>query len=740
MTGGKRMKYRKIIASLLLIVLAIVSLVGCGNNEATGNYDSEGKTNSVSSKIVASNQDYELKWDDAAKCVLMVSKKTGEIWSDILYDAYLEGSSSTNAKSAINITVVNETNLSWETYSSAAELGVNAKMTCEEIENGVCVTYYFERLEIAVPITYQLREDSLAISIDGSKIQEGDTVYKIVSVNVAPYLCSAVNSKDNYLFIPSGSGALMYTAQNADGTRKFSGEVYGTDAARRILKSTTNDEQIYMPVFGAKDTTSAVLGIIEEGAESSFIDAQAGYARLGYSQVGVNFYFRGYDTFRHGTYATGNAVITRTSQERLMKTVTVAYYPLEGENADYNGMAKCYREYLLKNEELKTSNIGTSPYSISLLGGTSVARSFVGVPYDTVESLTTFKEAKEILEELTQQNGIAPITRMLNYGDNGLLPGSIAGGKTYENVFGSKKEVQTLQEYCEDTNIPLFWDFDIVRYSKSGNGFSYNKDSAKTAIHYLATQYPVTPIRLFDEEKPYRIIGRENLSQAMEKALDKGEKYGHTALSFSSLGELAFSDYDDSAYVMKADIEQDATELLLKAAEKTRVAVAGANSYAAGVADVVFDVSLGYGGYNMLDEQIPFYQMVFHSYKPMYTTAINRSENAMKDIMLAAVSGTGLGFTLNAEYISDSSDYSYDKLYAGLYESNKEFIRQTLQDNQFIECYEKTVDSAITKYEILGNGLSATHFENGTVIYANHTSEEVDSPIGTLGAYVFKVQ
>ena len=738
--GGGKMKHRKIAYSLLFVLSSMFMLGGCGNVKVEANYDSQVNVENVPSQVVAENQTYELEWDDKSKCVLLTDKATGETWSDVLYEAISEGSSSANAKSAITVTVVNETNLNWETFACQTELGENGKMVCEKTDNGVTVTYYFDRFQIAIPVVYELREDSLAVSIDGTKIQEGDTEYKLVSVGVTPYFCSASNSDENYLFVPSGQGALMYTAENADGTRKYSSEVYGTDAARQVLKSTSENEEVRLPVFGAKDGDVAVLGIIEQGAESAFIEAQAGYARLGYSQVGATFYFRGFDTFRHGTYATGNAVMTRTSTERSTEKMTVAYYPLQGEKADYNGMANRYREYLLDNELLKKTEIQNSPYSVTLLGGTTVSKSFFGVPYKSLASMTTFEEAKQIITGLTQDNQVAPVVRMMNYGDNGLMPGTIAGGKKYDSIFGNKKQLEDLQASCKDADATLFWDSDVVRYDRSGNGFGINSNCAKTAIHYQATINPVTPIRSYDEDISYRIIGRNYLSDVVDKVIKKADTYGHEGLSFSSLGELAFSDFGKTSYIMKANMGTDVSELLQKAGEERVIAVAGANAYAACVSDALFDITNWNGDYDVLDESIPFYQMVFHGSKPLYSTAVNLSENIQKEVMLCAASGTGLGFTLSSEYVPETNDAEFYKLYGTLHKNNQALIKQALSDYQFALYYEKVADSTIVKYEILENGVSATHYENGVILYANHGSEAVETPVGVLEGYMFKVQ
>ncbi len=733
---------RRIGAGLLCAVLAAASVSGCGSRKDSGSYDKEAVTKTISSQVVASNENYELKWDDTAKCVLLCNKKTGEVWSDILYAAYQEGSTSANANSPISITVINGSDLTQETVSSYSELAENGRMVCEQQEDMLRVTYYFDRYEIAIPVTYQLREDSLAVSIDGANIQEGDTAYSLVSVTVAPYFCNSANSGEgNYLFVPAGSGALMYTKEDADGTRRYSGEVYGADAAQKILKSTADSEAVRLPVFGAKNGASALLGIIEEGAGSASIEAQAGYARMGYSNVGATFYFRGRDTFRYGTYATGNSVTTRVSEERSRQKVTVSYYPLYGDEADYNGMARRYRQYLMDQGLLTAGDMDASAYSVTLLGGTTVGKSFLGIPYDSLEAMTDFEKAWELLAELKEETGRSPVVRMKNYGDNGMKPGTLGGGSKYPAAFGGKQEIKQLQEFCSDSDISLFWDFDLVRYGKSGNGFSYNASCAKTPIHYQAEQYPVTPLRTFDEDNAYRIIGRDNLKEGMEKALRKAKTYQHTGLCFSTLGEIAFSDYEDAAYAVKAGIDKDVLQLLRQAKDAGyHVAAAGANSYAACGADVVFDVPLGYGDYHMVDAQIPFYQMVFHSYRPMYSAAVNLSENAKEAIMLSAASGTGLGFALSADYIHESNDLDTNKLYGTRFADHGELIQQSLNQNGFAEYYGKTVDSAITKYEILENGVSATYFENGVILYANHTSGKVETPAGELDAYMFTVR
>ena len=733
MKSGISTIFRRITA-LCITALMLAKLTSCGPQEVKKNH--KRPSGRLSTGNVVQNGDYTLFWDDDAGCIVMNDTKTGIRLSDILYSEYLSGNIGANTGSSIMVSVIDTTTLSIDTLRSYAEIEENGRIYSEKIDGGIRVTYSFNSYSIAVPVDYILREDSLLISIDGSAVIEGGDRYKLVSVSVAPYLCHTKNgSEDSYLFVPSGSGALMYTYEDADGTRKYSGEVYGDDASRRVAQDYTDGEAIRLPVFGSKYGDSAVLGIIEQGAGAALIEAQAGYARVGYSNVYPTFYLRGYDVFRFGSYATGNNITTRVSDDITQNTVSVAYYPLTGSEADYNGMARRYRRYLTENGNLGNQETDSSPYSATSLGGTQVSSSTLGFPTKKLRALTTFKQAADMITEMKKDNGAAPAVRLSAFSDEGLSFGEISGGRSFDSVYGTKKDYRALINTAES----IFTDFELIRYTKSGNGFSYRTSAAKTAIHYLATQYEHSPLRLFDETKEYRILSRRLLDKALEAALKKAESYGTAGMAFSSLGEYAYSDYCSNEYSVKYGMEEQVSGLLKNAGENHKTAVAGGNAYAACAADTVFDVPIGNGDYNVLDAEIPFYQMVFHSYRPLYSTAINYADNAKRAVMLAASGGMGLGFTVAYDYLSDSTVLSTEKLYAAKYSDNRTLITQLLKDDGYAELYTSVADAEIVCYELLDSAVSKTVFANGTAVYANHSDKTVQSPAGILEGYGFAV-
>ncbi len=727
----------RLLAFLMIFIMIVASFVGCSKNESKTNTYRSVKGAVLPSQQISANEDYELLWDSDGKAIIFKSLKTGKYWSDILYDSFKEGSLSANGNSPISITVTNTKTLKWETVTSYSQLESNGNVVCRKIDNGLRVTYFFDNYKIAVPVDYILEKDNLTVNIDSSKILEDGTDYKLISVTVLPKFCSVKNDANNgKLFIPSGTGALMDTTENPAGVREYVGEVYGMDSARRNPDNYTDYADIKLPVFGAYGNDTGIMGIIDKCASACEITASAGNDRLGYSSVGTVFYVRGYDRFPYTYHGKYKGVTSRATEDISGDVFSVKYFPLQDENANYIGIAEKYRNYLEENFKLEKVAENSSCYSVTMLGGTNITKSFFGIPYKKLIPLTTFEQATDILENLKDKFNTLPYVRMQGYGDNGIREGSIAGGKKYPSIYGSKKDIKNFIDKYSDAK--LYFDFDIVNFSKSNNGFSINSDSAKTAISYKAEHTPVDPLRNNDENNIYYTVSRDKLNDSLKFAIEKSKRYNIDYVSFSTLG---YNAYSDTKYIAKSKIETDIINLINKAqSEKKSVAVSNANVYAAISADVIFDVSMDNGKWDSLDEEIPFYQMVFHSYKPMYTQAVNLEENIDAAIAKAVAYGMGVGFDVTYNYESKSDDLSEYRLYGTMYSDVVEQVETLLINSGYDKIYSQVKDLKIINYETYTNGLSKTTFEGGKTIYVNHTNATIDSPVGSLKGYEFSIE
>lgn len=721
--------FRKTVC-LLLAVLMALCVIGCSNNNVAVIYDKNSPVNTEDAGTVTSNSNYELLWDDDTANVILKSLINGKVWSTIPYG--YEGSSSA-VKSTINLTVMDTSSMKQDTVRGQAAAVSSGRVASEKIKNGIKVTYYFDNYMISVPVEYVLRDDSLEVSIKTAEIVEGGN-YVAVSIELSPYLCSADNSDlGAYLFVPTGSGAIMNVGTNADATRKYTGTVYGEDASRILPEIPIDNEQIYMPVFGtAISDGNAILGIIENADETALISAEAGNARTSWSCVYPTFYLRGYDSFPTTQWIWSYQDLNYLSEDVIDTTITVGYYPLYDEDANYNGMAKRYRKYLTDTKQLEKSSISAKPYALSIIGGALKTVATGGIPHEVTSVLTTFEDAQKIITDITKSSGTTPSVQMLGYGNNGLDVGKIAGGYKFSSNFGGEKARKTLEKTCAENEIDIFVDFDLIRYNQSGNGFNKTFDAAKSATLRVAESYLINnPLRDFDKDTVYRFLRKSKIDEATQKLIKMADKKQVSGISLASLSNVAYSDYTESQYGVKGEMTEITQKTIsdIKNA-KHSVAASAANIYAAASADVVYNTSVTNGGYDVFDMWIPFYQMVLSGSKPMYSSYINLEEDVNTATLRAIASGSGLGFALINQYDIDLSVSNTFSLYGTVYEDNKERIVNALKT--YGEYYKLINGASINSFIMIADNVSLTEFDNGVSVYVNYSENTVATPIGEI--------
>lgn len=773
MAKGKRIGAFAVVLCLLLCLLP-----GCGNEQsARAAYVLPETFESVPTQTVAENDNYTLEWDDDYKTVMMFSKTGEKVWGTSPYDAATDEDSYTS--SPIIIEAVHAIKLSSNLSRAYNGSIKDGNLSAKTIDNGIEVTYYFDEYQISIPVQYTLRDDSVAVSVDTTRITEGDK-YLLKTVSLAPYMCSIANIepeeeeeaedldldldlelaeesvedpseepseepvedrtalvplKDAYLFVPVGNGALVSPAVGDD-KREYMSEVYGTDGTRYQPYEYYKEENIKMPVFGVKDGDDALVGIIENGAEQGAIELSAGNTKIDYSNVAATFYVRGYDIYADA-HSYQSTITTRLSKTMVNNTLTVGYYPLTGEDADYVGMAKKYREYLTDKGMVK-SEVAESAYALSIQGNVTTQSLAFGVPYQSAKSMTTFQEAAAIIKELATDTKLNPAVQLKGYGGSGLDIGQVAGGFGFADVSGKKKDYSALTAYAKENNIALFTDFDLVFFKSGGNGFNMMFDVAKTAtLHKTELYHRMLALRAEDEDLgAYRVLSRSKLSKAIDKLLKKGNKLDITGFSFSTLGTVAYSDYAAPDYEMKKGMGADVQSMFNTVTESGHtVATDNANDYAAMVSDTVFNVEIDPRYTDVFDAYIPFYQIVFKGTVPLYSEALNYASDYETGVLSALASGVGLGYSLLENYDASYAASVHTDLYSSRYSANKDQIVKTVA--KYDDYYAAIRGAKIADYEVLDNGVTVTTFDNGVIAYTNSADTAQTYPGGELAAKGF---
>lgn len=721
---------------LLPIAVCIALLLsGCSKTkDITSSYNDEA-VSGISTEVVSKDADCELSWDDDNKCVLLTNKGTGSVWSTIPYEYMLSGGTSANVTSPINITVSDNDTLKSSIVRGSSGVISSGRVISEKIDKGIRVTYYFDNQKISIPVTYILDDGEMVVTLESDGIVEAAN-YKLLDVSIAPFLCSAKNSTENYLFIPSYSGALMYTNAETGGTRKYQAVVYGSDMAHLLPTPQEYESEIKMPVFAAKNGNKALFAIIENGAEHITLEAEAGNVRTDWSTISPKISVRGVDVVETQLPQATTEDIPYVSEERIKDDVSIRYIPLSESEADYNGMARYYREYLIKNKLLEEKPVTFSPYSITVYGGAQIKKLFLGVPYKTTVALTTFEQTQEIIDTLTQNIGKAPKVQLIGFGESGINIGKVGGGFDFAKSLGKNKEFKNLLEYFKENSISYYFDYDIARYNTSSIGFSANSDIAKTASEHMATLNTVDVALAGYTDEEYNLLNRKKLYNATEKLIKFADKKSIKGVSLNSLGELSYSDYTDDKYIAKGNYGNQVSEMLSDIKKKgVAFSASNPNIYSALMADSIFDFTKE-SYYTALDQRIPFYQMVLSGTKAMYSNPINTSNNPKQQMMLSAAYGLGLNFEVIGKYNTDAnlSGYSF---YGAVFEAQKDTISAYVKE--YLDDYSKMQGASITEYEMINSQISKTKYSNGTVVYANHTDSSATVSDIALQGFEYKV-
>ena len=717
---------KRTLSFLIVISMMTVLFSGCGKkSQVKYSYDTDYTIHKLDSQVLSENDALKLTWDNETKGISLEEKKTGRIWSNVL-----EGEETSTLDCYLQ-----DVRLFSTDFISSIDALRKDKISAEKIKDGIKLTYYFDEKEIAIPVSYTLREDSMCIAINGSEIRESGDEFRLRSAVPSPHLTEVKQeTEDAYIFLSDGIGAIIDTKADVDGEKELS-TGSGNVSALATVSNVNPGEKNGIRAYGLKSGDYAMFCIAEEEAAAVSVKVSAGDMASSYSAVNATYCFIDVDSVRGKATTSGDVDLI---SDRKQSTVSVGFYPLSGEDADYNGMAKCYRRYLEKRGLISSEKKDFSnAYAVTALGGVMSTSSVAGVPTMTLKKATGFSEAQEIIESLVKETGLTPVARLKGYGETGLNIGKIAGGFKFASLFGSDKDRKALEDACAKEGISLYTDFDVVRFSESGAGFSYTNDAAKTATLHAAEFAPVNvPLRDYNDKLSYRLLARGKIDSALDKVLKFCEKKDISGICLSYFGQNSYSDYNDIKYAVAGQMEQDVKDGILKL-KKSNNAVAGSASayYAAGLVDTVFDAPLDKKGKYQFAKEIPFYQMVFAGVTPMYSAPINTASNPQEKLMLAASTGTGLGFAVIKNFENEYMETGVEKLYACGYAYCKDLIVSSLKAYNGI--YQKVAGVKIDRYEFINDAVTKTVFENGVTVYANHTSKEQETPVGKLDAYGF---
>ena len=602
------------------------------------------------------------------------------------------------------------------------------------IPNGVQVTYNFRKVGIKIPVRYELGEDYLQVTIDSSEITEKygpdneDGPVLAQSLAVLNAFGAADSNEEGYFVIPDGSGAIINFNNEKYSAKTYNQPIYGKDVTAVPKTKGAVVEGVSLPMYGIVKGENAMLAVATSGDGNCNIRAAVsgtGQSNTGYNICYFEFITRAADEYFLGTdQLTPLAVYQKNMPEVRMQ---VRYYPLcaedevnadQGEKLDYVDIAARYRQHLLEDEGVTVKAKADSAYCyVDVYGGTKKQRNILGFPVFLKTSMTSYEETQEILSQLKAAGADQLVVSLNNWTSAG-ISGKVDYKAKPSGTLGGKSDFNDLVDYMNSNGIAWYPTVNNYAYY-SGSGYYSLTDTAVRVSGSFARivdferAYGVP----YGEKKTMSLLSPSTFTDLYDKLAKNYKKAGLTSVSIGEMSSLLYGDYGKkSATSREQTMEAIEGGLAKLNSDVGSVLSQDPNAYVLKYTDTITDIPLYSSGFDILDADIPLYQMVMHGVIPYSTKAVNGSADAERLVMLALAAGSNLRFDMLYAESSDLKDTDFDVYYYAYY---KYWIDNAAQYYQYTkDILAKTSDSYIVSYVQEGDIIKTA--------YANGVQTEVD--------------
>lgn len=604
-------------------------------------------------------------------------------------------------------------------------------------EHGLSQTTPDHRVFI-VTMEYRLDQDSLVVKIPVEEIQFTKE-YPIYELGVLSFFGAGGPDEKGALLVPDGSGALIYFNNGKAKYPPYRQDVYGRDLTVADMKSFVKGEKARIPVFGIIKDNSAMLGIIEEGASIAAINADVGGRENSYNYVYPSFYVVNKDDVELESEDKKRA-FPRYQHEPMQSDYVIRYVFLNDEDASFAGMAKYYQQYLIQNNMLKENQKNTDdniPFYLELVGNISTRKHFIGVPYNALEPMTTFEQAKLILSEIKEQN-IDNIKLKFSGWFNGGLYHKVPKSISVDRNIGGKKGLTDLLKYVEQEGISLYPDVALLRvYNTKGLGFSVITDAARRLTEIPAAVFPFD-YALNERDStgtPSYVLSPRLVDRYVSGMLKDISKLGINGLSLRDLGDELNSDYRKNKQIDRTESEQISINALEDIYESgLEIMARGGNAYTWQYVSDITHAPIGSSNFKIEDVEIPFYQMVVRGFIEYTGAPYNLSTytNYRQYLLRCLEYGSSVHFVWSYETNEKVKDTYFEYLYSIDYRQWLETARDIYHEVN--EVLKQVNNQGIVSHEKLEEGVYKTVYENGVYVIVNYNPEPVSVEGINVGA------
>ncbi len=685
---------------------------------------------------MAANDSYELYLYEPALSIIVRNTETGAVMESTVRDEERLGNVNETWKGFLQSGIVVE--LQEETNTMQRKLGIEgsgAQVSVEMIPGGFRAKLDYPAQELGFEAEIKLYDDgSITAHIPESSIYENADNKKIGNIYVFPLLGSSrLGEKEGYMFVPDGNGALIYL-DDKDG-RFDSGyvqKVYGPDIGvgeSYVLSllwgsyETHNDaEMILAPIYGMVHTDDGMgyLAVIESGDEEASIYATPNGAYSDYNWITAAF--RKCTTYIQPTSNSGGSVTKVT--DRIQYDINIRYMFVDGSDANYTGLAKRYRDYLLEKDEL-----------VRVEDDFKVRLDFLGLDVENWMlwkkdvPVTTVDNIREIYADLEKEGVTDILSIYKGWQDGGIFDLPVTEYDV-DGSIGGARELSKLMDECAGKNIDFYLFADGVRANTETANTTF--DTVKKMDKRLYTQDTYQNVyREFVYWTPQKSL--ENL-QTLQKNLGKK---GVDRIALSEIGNTMFT-YTMGDTMQTRRVSKYLYEEALRQTSETMdlMLEAPVQCYWQ-YAKAIVDMPIADSDYIYTDQSVPFLSIALKGILPMYGDYVNFEANERAYFLKLVETGIYPSFYLTYENPSELIYTNSSDVYTSQYAVYRGQILSYYDELRQISGLTK--NSMIANHEISDTGVTIVTYDNGVKLYINYNETESEADGVTVPALSYVI-
>lgn len=567
-----------------------------------------------------------------------------------------------------------------------------------------------------VTIIYELKEDGFEVSIPLNEI-EYKREYPIVEIKPLPYFGAGSAEDEGFMLVPDGSGAIINFNNQKESQNSFISDIYGWDYAMN-RDAIIDETRVNMPLFGICNNGASFICVLEDGNSYAYLEADVSGGSHAYNYCAANY------NLIHSEVMDITAKSDRTFRmfEDGLQDEVISQKYIFIDDDDYVSMASTYREYLMdKFPELIKRTDSDYPVAVEIIGAIDRTKHYFGIPSRQPYELTSYEEAENMIKELKDAGFTDLSVKYKGWFNDGVLHKSPNKVKHISEL-GSKKDLASLIDYADESNVDLYLaaTFQFVYNNSLFDNFIGVRDAAKHVNRTLVELSPYSPVYFGETGLYYYHLTKpsyylKNIDLYAKELADLGAK----KIGFEDIGMILSSDFNRKSHVSREkakNLQMDKLSELAK--DGYNLLIHSGNMYAVPYADIIVDVNLATKGYNIIDEEIPFYEIVLHGLVSYTGKPINLSPNYERDLLKTAETGAGLYFSFMDADIFDLRDSRYTNYFSSDFSEWKD--QATILYSEMKSNFGHLYNQFITDHSKLADNVYMTEYEDGTQVIVNY--------------------